>query len=164
MNAPSSVLYVIDNTVLSNFAQIRRPELLQLAVHSQGITTTAVRQELAVGETNQTVPQCEWRWLPVVELTEAEQEVARRLLQNLDRGESECLAVAMARAGKLATDDRAARQQAAKRGIPLVGTVGMLKILIDTGQLSLEEADKYLTAMIAQGYHSPIRRFSELRS
>ena len=121
-----------------------------------------VRQELAVGETNRVIPQCDWRWLPTVDLTEAKHELFRVLQKNLDAGEAECLAVAIIRDGVIVTDDRGARKQAAKRSIPLAGTVGMLKVLIDGHHLSISQADEYLSTMIAQGYHSPIRRFSEL--
>lgn len=115
-----------------------------------------------MGETNRVIPQCDWRWLPTVDLTEAKHELFRVLQKNLDAGEAECLAVAIIRDGVIVTDDRGARKQAAKRSIPLAGTVGMLKVLIDGHHLSISQADEYLSTMIAQGYHSPIRRFSEL--
>lgn len=162
MSAESSRLYVVDNTVLSNYARIQRPDLLQLALASRGVTTVSVWQELAVGEARNAIPQCDWRWLPIVELTEAERELASLLQENVDTGESECLAVAISRAGIVVTDDRAARKQAEKRGIPMAGTVGVLKILVDDRRLAVEDAEKYLAAMIARGFYSPIQRFSQL--
>lgn len=155
--------YVVDSTVLSNYARIRRPDLLQLALASQGATTTAVRREIESGEALGTVPRCDWYWLPVIELTEAEQGLSALLRANLGHGEAECLAAAISRSGVVVTDDRGARKQAVNYGIPMTGTLGVLKMLVDNENLTVNQADEHLAEMIAEGYYSPVRQFSQLR-
>lgn len=163
MSADRPLLYVVDNTVLSNYALINRPDLLRLALASGGTTTAAVRREIEMGEVLSIVPQCDWRWLPVVELTEAEQALATLLLANISIGEAECMAVAVKRSGIVVTDDRGARKQAMKYNVGMSGTLGVLKKLIDEGHLTASQADEHLAEMIAKGYYSPVTRFSQLR-
>jgi hypothetical protein len=38
-----------------------------------------------------------------------------------------------------------------------------LKLLVDGDHLPVRQVEEYLAALIAEGYRSPIRRFSELR-
>jgi predicted nucleic acid-binding protein len=76
VNAETPTLYVVDNTVLSNFAHIERPDLLQIALAGRGVITGTVRQELEVGEMSGSLPRCDWRWLPIIELSKAERELA----------------------------------------------------------------------------------------
>lgn len=163
MSTGEPILYVVDTTVLSNYARIRRPELLRLALGPNTIVTEAVRQELSVGEARGSVPRCDWSWILITVLTELEQTLVRELRAHIDLGEATCLAVAINRTGILVTDDRGARRQARKRHVGLTGSIGILKLLIDGHHLAVRQADEYLAAMIAEGYHSPIRRFSELR-
>ena len=163
MSTDEPLLNVVDTTVLSNYARIRRPELLRLALGSSAVMTEAVRQELSVGEARGSVPRCDWSWMPTTVLTEPEQSLARQLGAYVDLGEATCLAVAINRAGTLVTDDRGARRQAKERHVSLSGSVGVLKRLVDSEQLEVRQAEEYLAAMIAEGYRSPIQRFSELR-
>jgi hypothetical protein len=65
-------VFLADTTVLSNFAQIGRPDLLRSAFPGLA-TPEAVREELARGERLGLVPVCDWSWLTTVELTGAEQ-------------------------------------------------------------------------------------------
>lgn len=155
-------LYVVDNTVLSNFARIEQVNWLRIALVSRSITTVTVSQELRLGESLGIVPVCNWDWLPVVELTADEHELRTRLRTNMDAGEAECLAVALSRSGILMTDDRGARNMAKQYGVPVTGTLGALKILIDDGNMTVLRADEYLAKMIAQGFHSPVKSLSEL--
>ena len=59
---PSAML---DATLLSNFAHVRRPELLHNALGAAAATTPAIIAELAAGETLGWVSVCDWSWLPV---------------------------------------------------------------------------------------------------
>ena len=157
------LLYVVDNTVLSNFARIRRPDLLKLAVAPDALIPPAVRRERDLGESLGVIPRLNWQWLPVATLDNVEQARAEALRGWLDAGEAECLALAMNRNGVILTDDRAARRQATLRGVVMSGTLGVLSKLIRDGRLSLTEADEYLAAMIAQGFRSPVKSLKELR-
>ena len=133
------------------------------ALGSNTIMTEAVRQELSVGEARGSVPRCDWSWMPITVLTELEQTLAGQLGAYVDLGEATCLAVAINRAGTLVTDDRGARRQARERHVRLSGSAGILKLLVDGDHLPVRQVEEYLAALIAEGYRSPIRRFSELR-
>ncbi len=162
MSIVEPILYVVDTTVLSNYARIRRPDLLRLALGSNTVMTEAVRQELSVGEAGGSVPRFDWGWMRATVLTELEQTLAHQLEEYVDLGEATCLAVALNRAGTLVTDDRGARRQARERHVALTGSIGILKLLIDGRHLAMWQADEHLAAMIAEGYRSPVRKLDEL--
>jgi len=132
-----------DTTVLNNFAQVGRPELLQLAF--PGLSAPrAVRTELSAGERLGRVPVGDWSWLQLVDLTETETARARELEQHLQAGEAACLAVAEARGGLVLTDDSAARRFAGALQLPLL------------------QADLVLAEMMTRGYRSPVVSLREL--
>ena len=85
---------ILDTTLLSNFADIRRPDLLQAALGSDVSTTAAVIAEAEVRGQGGWVPRCDWSWLPVVPPTEDEQFLAEQYSSVLDPGEAVCLAIA----------------------------------------------------------------------
>jgi len=64
-----------DTTVLSNFAHVERPDLLQV-LFSPLFVPPSVLQELAKGEELGLIPRCRWDWLEVAVLTSTE---ARRI-------------------------------------------------------------------------------------
>jgi len=102
-------------------------------------------------------------WLPVVSLESAtEQELYLDLTVTLDPGEAACLALAVVRKLTLASDDLAARRQAAQRGVPLTGTVGILIRLVREGHVSLAMANRILAQMIALDYRSPVESLDTL--
>jgi hypothetical protein len=45
-------------------------------------------------------------------------------------------------------------------GVPLSGTMGALRSLVDAGRISLEEANMALQEMVALGYRSPVHELS----
>ena len=62
----------------------------------------------------------------------------------------------------LASDDLHARRAAARLGVPITGTIGILAACVRTGHLALAEANLLLEAMIAAGYRSPIVSLDQL--
>jgi predicted nucleic acid-binding protein len=149
-------LSLLDTTILSNFAHVRRPELVQVALGEQAATTPTVLAELRQGETLGLVPRVNWRWLPVLTLTEAEQALAGHYQAVLDPGEAECLAVAVARQARFLSDDLAARRLAQANRVPFSGTIGLLLSLIRAGELTIAVADGLLAIMKKQGYRAPV--------
>lgn len=147
---------LLDTTLLSNFAHVQRPDLLQWALKEDAATTPGVMAELKAGEALGLVPPCNWSWLPTLEPTDEEYRLAAALLQQLDPGEAECLAVAQLRQCKFFSDDFAARRLARQRGLTVSGTLGILLVLVDEKRLSPEEADHLLAIMIHHGYRSPV--------
>ena len=156
------LLALLDTTLLSNFAHIRRPDLLRAVTGENAAITPAIMAELERGEALGFVPSCDWSWLKVLPPTDAERRLATGLRLQLDAGEAECLAVAQARQGIFFSDDFAARRLARQRGVEVSGTIGVLLFLVDKEHLSLEDANRLLSSMLEQGYRSPVRTLQEL--
>lgn len=154
---------VIDNTLLSNFAHIQQPNLLA-AAFNQPVTVRAVMDELEVGVRTARIPPVDWRWLPIIELTDDERLMAERLNQTLGRGEAACIALAKSRQWMVLTDDRDARRISKELGFIVSGTLGALMNLVRNSVLSLAEADKLLETMKQNGYRCPISSLSELNT
>ena len=153
---------ILDTTVLSNFAHIRRPDLLYLALGPDVHTTPAVLVELRTGEALGLVPRCNWRRLQLVTLSEEEQRLADSFGAQLNAGESACLAVARERSWVFLSDNFAARRLAQSEGVAVSGTIGVLRQLVAAKHLTIDEADSYLAVMLSHGYRAPVRSLREL--
>ncbi len=148
------ILAVANNTLLSNFAQVRRPDLPLLAFPGL-VMPTAVLEELEAGERLGLLPPLDWSAIPVVEPDPAYLARVGQMRPRLDRGEIACLAVASASGGIAVTDDRDARKVAHALGLEIAGTLGALISLVRREHLNLEAADGLLARMISAGYRSP---------
>lgn len=147
---------LLDNTVLSNFSAVQRSDLVRLAFAEDVVTTAHVLEEIQAGEIIGKIPACDWGWLESVALIPVEQEHFLSLVGHLGRGEASCLAVAVQRGYRLATDDRDARRWARQLRVPLTGTVGILATLVKKGYVTVADGNLLLHKMIAAGYRSPI--------
>ena len=147
---------------MSNFALVGHTDWLHEIWPGALFTSEDAWAELQIGVQPGHIPETDWSWLIVLSLTKAERELCNELMPPLNEGEAACLAVARSRSYAFLTDDRVARREARRLGVPLSGTIGMLKLLVDEGHISLEEADKALRQMIAWGYHSPVQSLDEL--
>lgn len=156
-----SKLVLLDNTVLTNFALINRPELV-LNLWPGACSTPAVLGEYQAGMVSRNLPIDTWKTLLVVKLTQSEINLAKSLIRRFGAGERECLAVANNRNGLFASDDLDARYQARKYGIPTTGTIGILILNIQQGRLSAEEGNDLLEQLIREGYHSPVSNLNGL--
>jgi len=82
------------------------------------------------------------------------------LLETLDPGEAQALAVAEAVDGTVITDDGDARATATQRNISLTGSIGLLVRFVEADMISAATADTYLKRWIDEaGFHSPARDF-----
>lgn len=153
---------VVDNTVLSNLAIVRRPELLRELFGGEVAVPVEVRRELTAGERLRRIPVGNWSWLKEIKLTRAERTLAKQLGRTLDVGEAACLAAAFTRHLILLTDDRDARRLAQLMEVPLSGTLGLLQLSVDEGLFDLPTANSLLAEMIGKGYRSPVRTLQEL--
>lgn len=154
---------VLDNTVMANFALVQRAGWLQELWPGMLVTPDEAWIELQTGIRLGRLPDADWSWLTILILTEEEQSLRDQLMPPLDQGEAACLALAYNRGYALLTDDRVARREARRLGVPVSGTIGILKSLVDDGRVPLDEADAVLQQMIALGYYAPIRSLRELR-
>lgn len=151
-----AMFLVLDNSVLSNFALVGRVDLLPRLWPGRLVTAPAAWDELRRGIELGRVPVGEWSWLQVLELTLDEETACGEWVPPLDIGESACLAMAHARGYGFLTDDRVARREARRLGVPLSGTIGVLRSLVDAGSVSLGEANATLQRMIGAGYRVPV--------
>lgn len=151
MNRPA----LLDNTVLTNFAQVGRPDLV-LAAWPGASTTAAVMGEYQAGAAVHKFPATAWQALAVVDMTPAETDLAQRLGNRLGKGEREGLAVAASRGGLFVSDDLDARRQAQELNVPTSGSIGILLLSIQHARLTLKEGNDLLSRFIASGYRSPV--------
>ena len=148
---------VLDNTVMSNFALVERAGWLRAIWPSMLVTSSEAWDQLQVGIHLGRIPDTEWSWLAVLTLTEEERKVRDELVPPLDQAEAAGLALAQSRGCGFLTDDRVARREARRLGVPLSGTMGVLRSLVHEGQVSLDDAKVALRQMIAAGYRSPVK-------
>jgi predicted nucleic acid-binding protein len=153
---------LLDNTVLTNLALVRRDDLPFRLWGEAAVTTAAARAEYQRGVEAGLIPRSCWGELSVIELTAEEDALALSLSAGLGPGERTCLAVAARRNGMLASDDLLARRAAARLEVPITGTIGILAACVRTSHLALAEANRLLEAMIAAGYRSPVISLDEL--
>jgi len=156
------VISLLDNTVMSNFAVMRRPNLLRTAFGETLATPQQAFDELQAGVEVGKLPVLDWTWLPVWTLEPAEMARYRQLFRSLNAGEAACLTMAVERGCRVLTDDRDARKLARHLQVPLSGTLGVLARLVDTGHVDIGEADRLLRGMINAGYRSPMTSLRDL--
>ena len=98
--------------------------------------------------------------IPVHGPSSAAAEAEARLLETLDPGEPQALAVAETVDGTLVTDDGDARRTAKQRGVGLTGSIGLLVRFVEDSSISAETADRYRKRWIDEaGFRSPDRCF-----
>jgi predicted nucleic acid-binding protein len=153
---------LLDNTVLSNFALVGRPDLIRLALGDTAATTAETFAEFQAGERLGRLPHGDWSWLTVLELNDAERATFEQLSARLNAGEAACLAMASARQFRVFSDDRDARKMAGQMLVPVSGTLGILVRLIRQKHLTLEQANDLLRRMIAADYRAPLDDLSPL--
>lgn len=149
------MIVVLDNTVLTNFALVNRTDLIYQLWPGIVCTTFAVHHEYQSAVEQGLLPENCWIDLPVVDLTQAESQLANNIPGKIDLGERTCLALAITRQGLLASDDLKARQIAVSFSVPITGTIGILAACVKSGIITSDMGNDLLRHMIAAGYHSP---------
>jgi predicted nucleic acid-binding protein len=164
MSGRPSKATVLDSTVFSNFAQVDHVELLVNLPRI--VTVAAVRDELEAGA--ETHPYLEGAVavlnedIPVITPSKSEETVEETLLETLDPGEAQALAVAETTGGTIVTDDGDARSTAKGRSVDVTGSIGLLVRFVENDQLSGEIADRYLKRWIDEaGFRAPARDFDD---
>lgn len=155
---------VLNTTVLSNFAHVDHVELLLELPRL--VTVDAVQTELDEGsETHHYLEQALdvlEDEIPVVTPSSPAQEIEETLLETLDPGEAQALAVAEEAEGIVVTDDGDARTIADQRGIGLTGSIGLLVRFVENDRITADTADTHLKRWIDEaGFRSPARDFRQ---
>jgi len=163
---------IVNTTVISNFASIGQLDVLR-QLYGALAMATEVYDEIQAGLAEgyrfyegmeQWVePLAEGGWLQLTSLSQ-EQELRyfRELPARLHRGEMASLAIARHRGWLLLTDDRAARTEATRLGVPVSGSLGCLVLAVERHLCSFSQANSWLQEMIHQGYHSPVTDLAPL--
>ncbi len=154
--------WVVDNTVISNFALIGKIKLLKEKLQKKMIIPEEVKKEFLSGIDNGVIPETDISWLKVVKRIGDEDTLFNRFCLELGIGESACLSIAINRGWNLFTDDVDARITAQRFEVPVSGTIGMLIYLIHKKHITLEEGNRMLKGMIDKGYYSPIKVLDDL--
>lgn len=158
----TDLMVFLDNTVLTNFALIGRPDLIFSIWPDIACTVTPVMEEYQTGVQTSNLPRKAWDGLLIHQLTDEESAMAASLPPKLGAGERACLAAAIMRQGVFASDDQQARKYALQAGVIAVGSVGILIRCIDKELISKPDAQALLDRMIAANYHSPISSLDDI--
>jgi len=151
---------VLDTSVLSNFAHVDRVELLLELPRC--VTVESVRTELEAGSDTHPYLTRAVAFLdediPVLLPTPPAEQLEEELLETLDPGEAQALAVTAETDGVLVTDDGDARAEAKQRDVTVTGSIGLLVRFIDMDAITIETADRYLKYWIDEaGFRAPAR-------
>jgi len=161
-------ILLFDTVVLSNFALVKRLELLERLAGETPAVTCEVLDEIASGISKgyEALRAIE-RVVTVgvfkqIMLTSDERSKYIGLLRNLGSGEASCIAVATTRKGSVvATDDLVARNICRELRCPVTGTIGILQSMLQNTVLTAEDANRLLDEMILNGFYSPVQRLRD---
>lgn len=165
---------LINSTVLSNFAVVRRFDLLRdphntlfipIEIYHEIQEAQAVGYSFYFDFERFLYPFSADGLFQLVTMNEDELLLFTSLPSKLHRGEAACLCIARNRSWGFLTDDRAARQQANSWNVPISGTLGILTLAVQNGILTLADGNSLLRAMITDAnYRSPVEDLSLLMS
>lgn len=150
------MLVLLDTTILTNFARVELTQVMTDLWREQVCTTVDALREYRMGTSAAGLAPLAWQQLNILTLTPEEENIAAARFKRLGLGERTCLAVAIHRGCIVATDDKPARRAAQHYGIPLMGTIGILRTCVKHGLVADSEAQMLLEKMIAAGYYSPV--------
>lgn len=158
---------IFDTTVISNFAKAGQLELLRTMYTANACCSGFVVAEVLRGfrqghaDLETLVQLLSDGWPRQEELsTFTERQLYASLSVSLGDGEASCLALAARRGYLFACDDRLARSEAVRLGIPLTGTVGILIKAVRIGAIDLRKANAVLKRMISAGFYAPVVRIT----
>jgi len=148
--------WIVDNTVISNFALIGQIEILKNNLTDKLYITDEVKKEFLKGIEKGVIPETDINWLNIVKCKEDEYPLFNKLRLRLGSGESACLAIAFHRKWKFLTDDIDARDIAQRFEVSVSGTIGQ------RGCINLDKSNRMLQDMINKGYYSPVEKLDDL--
>lgn len=161
-------MIVVNATVLSNLAIVNRLGILE-ELYDEVLVPYPVYEEVLNGieagymflDRVDEVIESE-DWLSLAYFTDASRRTFKALLDVLGRGEAAAIAISEERSLTFFSDDKVARNIARDRGGKISGTIGILKVAVEEGKISINSADVVLSKMIQGGYRSPIQSIKEV--
>ena len=162
-------MIVVNATVLSNLARVNRLRILK-ELFGEILIPMPVYEEILKGidagydflkSVDELVEREDWIVLGFFK-DEHEKRIFKNLLKSVGYGEAAGIAMAKRRSLHFFSDDRVAREVAKEQGVEISGTLGILKVAVEEGKVSTNEADQVLQEMIRSGYRCPIQSVKEL--
>jgi predicted nucleic acid-binding protein len=163
---PEHAGWFFDNVTLSNFALTGGVGVLTVRYRGRGFVTTQVVDELTRGVAagyaalSECLDLVDKGTLRLATLDRNERRTFRQLVAHLGDGEAGTIAAARQRGGVVVTDDLAARRTCTDLGVPVTGTIGILRAAVRDKELTLAEANDLLARMINAGFHAPVDRIT----
>jgi len=156
-------MFVIDNTILSNFALTGDLMLLEEFCGGRGAVTAHVLSEFEIGVREGILADADLDWLMKLELdSRQETTLFENLNKRLGAGESSCLAIAVSRGYGILSDDMSVRKIAMREGVQLSGSIGVIAELIKSNRIDLDRGNDILRGFIRYGYFSPVDKLDDL--
>ena len=147
-------MIVSDSTTLIVLFDLKWTELLS-NLFDKVTVPEAVYRELTA-KTPVDLPD----FMEIKSVTEtSELETLTRLL---DRGESEAIILAMELKSPLIIDEKKGRQIARRKGVDILGLLGVVYLNVKKGFLTIEEAREFLDAARNHGYRIARRLIDEM--
>jgi predicted nucleic acid-binding protein len=153
-----------DPCVISNFALAGAIGLIEELYRGKAHITEFVAAEVLRGIQSghaglEAIPKAvQAGWLKEIGMRSSEEKALfESFSRSLGLGEVSSLAAAKRRGLVFASDDRVARAEAVRLGVPLSGTLGILIRAVSDGVSDVHAADGYLKKMIEAGFFSPVR-------
>lgn len=159
---PERTGWFFDSVTLSNFALADGLRVVISRYSKCGFLTTQVIDELTRGVSAgyeslaKALDLVDRSILRAVSLDRRERLTFRQLVTHLGEGEAGTIAAAHHRHGVVVTDDLAARRTCADMGIPVTGTIGILRAAVRDHDVTLSAANVLLRKMVDEGFHSPV--------
>ncbi len=161
-------MIVVNATVLSNLSRVDRLGILKelygnivIPIQVYGEILKGISEGYSFLETVDKVAEEGWTVFEAPTSKEG-RKCFKELLVSVGYGEAAGITVAKEQGLLFFSDDKKARQVAKEQGLEVSGRLGTLKLAVEEGMISIEEADKVLGEMIRGGYRSPIQSMKEL--
>lgn len=157
--------WIFDTVALSNFLLCKAENVLIKRYQNRGSISvqvfTEIEQGIAKGYPLAQIDNfLEQATFTVEMLKQDERPLFTNHLTYLGAGEASCIAMAEKRGYIVVTDDKKVRLTCKELGVPVTGTIGILRACCLDQQLSVTEADEILNNMIANGFFSPVQSIS----
>ena len=158
---------VCDTTLLSYFSQGGIFHVLRLLFSGRLYIppTVAVEAENATLVRQEVEAALRDGWLVRVNMLPNEVAAAMQIQQGfgLDAGEAEAIALAASRGLVLVCDEKPGRAAAANLGVAVTGSMGVLYKAVETGTLTVEDADRAIARMRAAQQRLPVEQYIQVK-
>ena len=149
----------MDNSAISNFATVRRMDILRERYGGRLVVTREVLIEAEKGPSPEAVRRAIWEGWVELRIVYADSEEHGVFAELRDRGfgQGEASLIAACSAGGtwvFVSDDLDARREARRRGMGVVGTYGILARQVAEAKMGLEEGNGLLRRIIEAGFRS----------